>query len=111
MPYLQSIHSQHTMKTFDCLNDLLGDNYYRYLYNPFLQSSINYLKPSTALCMARTSDLQDFNRGTICGQEGLSMAAMLGPGDHLWKPRLVQGDYLWQPHLVQGTDYGASSMA
>ena len=40
-------------------------------------------QPSTALCMARTSDLQDFNRGTICGQGtlgGLPMAAMLGPG-------------------------------
>ena len=30
--------------------------------------------------MARTSKLQDFNRGTICGQGGLPMAAMRGPG-------------------------------
>ena len=44
--------------------------------------------------MVRTSELQDFNRGTICGQGGLPMAVMLGPGDHLW-----------QPHSVRGTDY------
>ena len=30
--------------------------------------------------MARTSELQDFNRGTICGQGGLPMAAMHGLG-------------------------------
>ena len=36
-------------------------------------------KPSTALCMACTSDLQDFNRRTICGQGRLPMAAKLGP--------------------------------
>ena len=27
-----------------------------------------------------TSDLHDFNRGTICSQGGLPTAAMLGPG-------------------------------
>ena len=44
--------------------------------------------------MAHTSD---FNRGTICGQGELPMAAVLGPGDHLW-----------QPHSVRGTDYGGT---
>ena len=35
--------------------------------------------------MARTSDLQDFNRG----------------------PSVVGGDYLWQPYLVRGTICGS----
>ena len=61
-------------------------NYCRYLHNPCLRSSINYLKPSAAPCMARTSDLQDFTRGTICGQET---------------------SYLWQPRLVRGTICGS----
>ena len=61
----------------------------RYLYNSCLWSSINSLKPSTALCMTCTSDLQDFNSGTICGQgdygsllgqEEPSVAATLGLG-------------------------------
>ena len=44
--------------------------------------------------MARTSDLQDFNRGTICGQEGLPMASMLGPGGPSVAATLGPGDRL-----------------
>ena len=52
----------------------------------------------TTICMAGTSDLQDFNRGTICGQGGLPMAAVLGPGG----PSVA---------ATLGTDYGGPSMA
>ena len=66
--------------------------------DPFTPSlnliAINYLKP----CMARTGDLQDFNRGTICGQRGLPMAAMLGPGGPSVAATLGPGDRLWGDH-------------
>ena len=42
--------------------------------------------------MARTSDLQDFNRGTICGQGGLPMAAMLRLGEPSVAAILGPGD-------------------
>ena len=45
--------------------------------------------------MARTSDSQDFNRGPSVVRGTTYMAAMHGPGDHLW-----------QPNSVRGTDYG-----
>ena len=75
VPYLQ--FSQHAVKRI-CLNDLFRDNY----CNPCLQSSINYLNPSTALCMARTSNLQDFNRGTTCGS-------------HTWSEGTICGSHTW----------------
>ena len=71
--------------TTDCLNDLSGTITADICtIHAFDLVAINYLKPSTTLCMAHTSELQDFNRETICGQ----------------------GDYLWQTCLVQGTTLG-----
>ena len=49
--------------------------------------------------MARTSDLQDFNRGTICSQGGLPMAAVVGPGGPSVAATLGP---------ARGTDYGGT---
>ena len=63
------------------------------------KNDINYLKSSTARCIAHTGDLQDFNMGTICGQgDYLCMAAMLGLGGPsvaatLGLGGLIMGDY------------------
>ena len=45
-------------------------------------------------------ELQDFNRGTICGQGGLPMAAMRGPGGPSVAATLspggpIMGDHRW----------------
>ena len=86
----------------DCLNDLFRDNYYRYCtIHAFNLVAINYLKPSTALSMPRTSDLQDFNRETICGQGGTTI------GSHAWSRGTICGS-----HIRSGeTDYGGPSIA
>ena len=42
--------------------------------------------------MARTSDLQDFNRGV----------SVVKGATYLWQPCLVRGNHLWQPHSVWG---------
>ena len=83
----------------DCLNNLFGNNYCRYF---------NYLKPSTALCMARTSDLQNFNSGPSAVR-GLPMAAMLVWGDHLWQPYSVWGNRLWEDHQWHDRTFLATS--
>ena len=51
-----------------------------------------------ARCMARTSELQDFNRGTMYGQGGLPMAAMLGPGGTSVVAILGPGDRVCADH-------------
>ena len=59
--------------------------------------SINHLKPSTALYAWHVQVIYKILTRDHLWSRGLPMAAMLGPGNHLW-----------QPHLVRGIDYGGT---
>ena len=97
MPYLDDallvIFTTHREK--DCLNDLFRDNYCINLYNPCLQSSIDYLKPFAVLYAWHVQVIYKILTGEPSVVRGDYMAAMLGPGDHLWQPHSVWGDHQW----------------